>query len=69
MCMRCVLRAEFRWCLFTVTSAILHEICLILMDYSIFVMETNNRTRDLLSARAFFESSEAGFTEKKRKYP
>ncbi|QDT40457.1 hypothetical protein Pan241w_05140 [Gimesia alba] len=69
MCMRGVLQAEFRWRLFTVTSAILHEICLILMDYSVFVMETNNRTRVLLSEKAPFESSEAGFTEKKRNYP
>lgn len=39
--MRQVVRTGFHLRLFSVTSALLHKICLILMDYSMFVMETN----------------------------
>ncbi len=44
-----VLRVKFLLRLFCVTSAILLESCLILMDYSVFVIETIDRTLNLLS--------------------
>lgn len=46
--------SRVRSCFFSVTSAILHEICLILMDYCVFVVETDYTTPDLLPEETVF---------------
>lgn len=68
MCIGQVQRANLQERLFPVTSAILHKICLILMDYSVFVVETDCTTPELLPEETVLRDKGLAFFPEKKKY-